>query len=243
MVTWLALAAALALALVHVLSNVLRTLDGVPRKALLSAASGTAVAFVLLQLLPGLNKQQQTLQEAAQGLFDAFERHIYLVVLASIIVFYALEKLARSSQEKNRSSGGPDATESSVFWLHILTFAAMNVLVGYLLIKRHETWSALAVFSGAMLVKFIINDHSLHQLHKEGYDRTGRWLLAAAVLAGWVLGYLDLLPKIGPAILQGILAGAVLLNVFKEELPAESRSRLWPFALGAAAYSLVLVFV
>lgn len=243
MVTWLALMAAVALGLVHVFSNPLRTLDGVPRSRLLSAAGGVAVAFVILQLLPGLSNRQQTLQEAAQGLIGAFERHVYLIVLASMIVFYALEKLARSSQEKNRNSGGPDATKAGVFWLHISTFAVMNVLIGYLLIKRHETWSALAGFFVAMLVKFIVNDHSLHQLHKKGYDRIGRWLLAGAVVLGWGIGHLDLMPKIGPAILQGILAGAVLLNVFKEELPKESKSRLWPFALGAALYAVVLVFV
>ena len=242
-VTWLALAAAVALALVHVFSNMLRTLDGIPRNRFLSAASGIAVACVVLQLLPALSKRQEVLEKAAQGLMGAFERHVYLVVLASIILFYGLEKLARSSRDRNRRSGGADATEAGVFWIHISTFAAMNVLIGYLLITRHDTWSALAVFSGAMLVKFLINDHSLHQLHKEGYDRFGRWLLAGAVILGWAVGYLDLMPQIGPAILQGIVAGAVLLNVFKEELPAESKSRLWPFGLGAAAYGVLLVFV
>ena len=164
-------------------------------------------------------------------------------MLVSLLVFYALERLARSSRDSNRRSGGPDATKPAVFWLHISTFAAMNVLIGYLLVARHETWSALAVFFAAMLVKFVVNDHSLHQLHKSGYDRFGRWLLAGAVLLGWAIAYWDLMPMIGPAILQGLLAGAVLLNVFKEELPAESKSRLWPFALGAVGYSAVLLLL
>lgn len=243
MIGWLALAAAIGLGLVHVFSNALRTLDGVPRHWLLSAAGGMAVAFVVLQLLPSLTKHQETLQEAAQGLLGALDRHVYLIVLASLLVFYGLERLARSSRESNRRSGGPDATRPAVFWLHISTFAAMNVLVGYLLVARHDTLAALALFFAAMLVKFVVNDHSLHQLHKSVYDRIGRWLLATAVLLGWAIAYWDLMPVIGPAILQGILAGAVLLNVFKEELPAETQSRLWPFAVGAVAYAAVLLLL
>jgi hypothetical protein len=84
---------------------------------------------------------------------------------------------------------------------------------------------ALLLFFGAMLVKFIINDRSLHEAHKEGYDRLGRWLLAAAVLLGWSVGYFFTLPNFGTAVLQAFLAGGVLLNVFKEELPSEKKRR------------------
>lgn len=58
LIGWLALAAAVGLGLVHVFSNVLRTLDGVPRNRLLSAAGGMAVTFVVLQLLPSLTQHQ-----------------------------------------------------------------------------------------------------------------------------------------------------------------------------------------
>jgi hypothetical protein len=43
------------------------------------------------------------------------------------------------------------------------------------------------------------------------------------------------------AVLFGFLAGGVIRNVLKEELPEELESRVWAFALGTAAYALVLL--
>ena len=236
-----ALAAVLLLGSVNMFSNRMRVFENVPRHTFLSAASGAAVAFVLLQLLPSISKGQEALSQATQtGVFSFLERHAYLLMLVSVLVFYGLEKAARVSstsrpQEKG-STPGP-----AVFWLHMITFGVMNILVGYLMIHRHETLQALLLFSLAMFVKFIINDNSLHASHKEGYDRIGRWLLAGAVVFGWAVGYVFKLPNVGPAMLQALLAGAVLLNVFKEELPSEKQGKLLPFALGAAAYAALLM--
>lgn len=45
------------------------------------------------------------------------------------------------------------------------------------------------------------------------------------------------------AILFAFLAGGVILNVIKEEVPAERESRFSAFALGAVGYAGVLLFV
>ena len=236
--------AALALASVHVFSNQLRILDGVPRHRFLSVAGGMAIAFVLLQLIPGISKGQGAIAEAAQGsVFGLLERHAYLIMLMSIILFYTLEKLARESRSQQQAENKGDKATVGVFWLHMATFGVMNALVGYLLIHRHNTVQALLLFFVAMLVKFIINDHALHNAHKEGYDKLGRWLLAAAILLGWGIGFYFTLPNVGPAMLQAFLAGGVLLNVFKEELPSESKARIAPFSLGALAYAVLLIML
>ena len=49
-------------------------------------------------------------------------------------------------------------------------------------------------------------------------------------------------PVIERAVL-GVPGGSVVLNVLKEELPDDQDSRFWPFALGAAAYSALLLAV
>jgi hypothetical protein len=82
----MSLLAALVLASVHVFSQRLRVLDGIPRSRLLSAAGGTAVVFVFLQLLPAVARGDQELrsalglqarQGAASGLFS---EHLAFVV-------------------------------------------------------------------------------------------------------------------------------------------------------------------
>jgi hypothetical protein len=42
-------------------------------------------------------------------------------------------------------------------------------------------------------------------------------------------------------VLTAFLAGAVIMNVLKEELPEERESRFWVFALGAAFYTVILL--
>ena len=57
------LLAAASLAAVHVFSQQLRVLDGVPRSRLLSIASGMAVAIVLLRLVPALAQGQLVVEQ------------------------------------------------------------------------------------------------------------------------------------------------------------------------------------
>ena len=90
-------------------------------------------------------------------------------------------------------------------------------------------------------MRFVVNDHALHQAHKAECDRFGRWLLTIAVLAGWAIGSVTALQTLMVPIPQAFLAGAPLLNVLKEELPAEQQARMWAFMLGACGYALLLL--
>jgi hypothetical protein len=46
---------------------------------------------------------------------------------------------------------------------------------------------------------------------------------------------------LGPALQDFFLAGGVVMNVLKEELPEERESRFWAFLLGAGLYAGVLL--
>lgn len=66
-------------------------------------------------------------------------------------------------------------------------------------------------------------------------------MLAAAVVAGTTLGLHREVPVEAVAVLLALLGGGVMLNVLKEELPAERDSRFLPFVAGAALYALLLL--
>lgn len=232
----LALGLALALAVIHVFAGKLRFLDVIPRSAWLSAASGASVAYVFMHLLPELATGQETL--AGLVPLEFLETHVWLVALLGLAVFYGLERAALSSREKEAD----DATEPGVFWLHIASFGLYNVLIGYLLLHREVmTTAALLLFGTAMGLHFFVNDYGLRQHHKHRYHRTGRWVLAVAVLGGWALGAVTEVGEALLVVLIAFLGGGVILNVLKEELPEERKSRFWPFALGAAAYTVLLL--
>ncbi|MGH1570480.1 hypothetical protein ACRAWG_07115 [Methylobacterium sp. P31] len=106
-ITLLTLLATAVLALVHVLTPSMRFLDGTPRSAWLSVAGGVSVAYVFVHLLPELAAGQEVIGRATA--VSLAERHVYLIALAGLLVFYGLDRLAktsRSRREGHRSGMG-----------------------------------------------------------------------------------------------------------------------------------------
>ena len=233
---------AVGLAAIHLYSGRMRFLDVLPRSRWLSVAGGISVAYVFVHLLPDLAEEQETIREAAGESFNFLEYHVYLVALIGLAAFYGLERSAKTSRRRKRTAGDEDSTEAGVFWVHAASFTVYNALIGYLLLHREEpgVWS-LILFAFAMGVHFVVNDYGLRRDHKGTYDRIGRWVLAAGILAGWVVGLFFEVSEAAIAVLFGFLAGGVIINVLKEELPEDHESRFWAFALGAAAYAVILL--
>lgn len=233
---------ALLLALVHAVGGGLRFLAVVPRSRWLSGASGISVAYVFVHILPALAESQEAVRGSAKGVLEFIEHHVYLLALLGMMTFYGLERLAKISRARSTGAGGGDATEAGVFWIHVGSFALYNLLVGYLLLHRERPGTrSLLFFFAAMATHFFVNDYGLRQDHKRRYDRYGRWLLGSAVLTGWALGALLEVHRAAVAVLFSFLAGGVVLNVLKEELPEERKSNFWAFAVGAAAYAALLI--
>ena len=224
----------------------------IPRSAWLSGAGGVSVAYVFVHILPELSERHEMLEESLIGFV---EHHIYLVALSGFAAFYGLEQLAqrsraqRSRAQRSRGAGDDVAdaeteTSEGVFWIHVGSFAAYNALIGYLLVHRDERGAvALLFFTVAMGLHFVVNDHGLRDHHDEAYDRIGRWLLAAGVLVGTGFGLVTPVDEALVTVLFAFLAGGVILNVIKEELPEDRQSRFRSFAFGAAAYAGLLLWV
>ena len=221
-----ALLAALLLAVVHVVTPLLRFLDGTPRSIWLSLAGGVSVAYVFVHLLPELAEGQEQVSRAVRGGETFAERHVYLIALTGLAVFYGLDRLAKTSRSREQGApvrAGRDAeteadagTSPGVFWIHMASFAVYNLLVGYLLLHREViTLAALLFFTVAMALHFVVTDYGLNEDHKKPYRRVGRWVLVSAVLAGWVLGAVTELSKPAIVLPTAFLGGGVILNVFK----------------------------
>ena len=236
---------AAAFALIHFLGNHMRFLRVTPRSIWLSIAGGVSVAYVFVHLLPELAQHQETILEGLGGeggFLARLERHSYVIALIGLATFYGLDRLARQSARSGPRSGGERRPTRGIFWTHLIAFAVYNLLIGYLLVHREGgALSGLAIYAVAMGLHFIVNDQGLSELHGDIYDAEGRWLLAAAPLAGWAIGMLTEIPPIAVAALFAFLAGGVILNVLKEELPEDRESRFWAFALGTAGYAAILL--
>lgn len=229
---------ALVLSLVHLFAGRLRLLERIPRSRWLSIASGSSVAYVFLHLLPELTTAQQSIEGALDGVAGAFSHQAYFIAAIGLTVFYGLERLAfrRSNGELTRH---PD-DDATIFWVHIGSFGTYNLLIGYLLADRVSDPGEYVAFVTALALHFVVNDYGLRKHHEDRYRHTGRWLLSLAVILGALVGSLLELPP--PVVLAflAFVAGGIVLNVLKEELPPERESRFWPFAMGMLAFAVFL---
>lgn len=236
------LLAAIGLCLVHLFAGKLRFLEGIPRSIWLSIAGGVSVAYIFVHVLPDLSEAQETVRRTVGEGLGFVEHHVYLVALLGLAVFYALERAVRESRRRNRQEKGEDVTSAGIFWLHIVSFAVYNGLIGYLLLHREVPGvKSLLLFAFAMALHFVVSDFGLREHHKEAYARTGRWVLVAAILLGWSIGRVTRIHEAAVAVLFAFLAGGVVLNVLKEELPEERQSCFWAFAAGAGGYAALLL--
>lgn len=224
------------LVLIHLFAYKLRLMHVIPRSRWLSFAGGVAVAYALVHLLPELQTHHEVLRTAtASGELQIIAQHLlWLVVLLGLVFFYGMEKLAIQSKRQSR------LPSPRVFWLHIASYALYNWLLGYLLVREDRDLRSLTLYLIGIGLHFLVNDQSLREHHQQRYHRIGRWIISVAILAGWFVGVMTEIHETFTATATAFLAGGIILNTFKEELPEERESRFWAFALGAGGYALIL---
>jgi zinc transporter ZupT len=230
--------AAVVLAAVHLLARRFEEALGVvPRNRWLSVAGGVSIAYVFVHLLPEIAEVEEHVRDSALTL-PWLERHGWIAALAGLAVFYGLEHHARRAREQHPADETPDV----VGRIHVSSYAAYNAIAGYLLRDRAEEGPVgLALFAVAIGVHFLVNDAGLVEDHGPVYRRYGRWLVAGGVLLGWAVGAAAPLEQAAVAVLLAFLGGGIVMNVLKEELPDDRRSRYGAFLAALVAYAALLL--
>jgi hypothetical protein len=205
-----------------------------------SFGGGVSVAYAIVDLLPSLAGAQAKLVGRQGRLYLLAEHHVYVVALLGLIVFYGLEVLARRPRTSRAGEG--EEADLAIFWIHVGAFAVYSAVIGALLVfEKGTSGESLAWFTVAMAFHFFVNATSLQELQRKAYRRTGRWVMAGAVLAGCGAAVLAGAGSPTYVALAAFVAGGILVNVLKEELPAEKSIRFGVFALGAAGFTALLL--
>lgn len=242
MIFELSLVFVIGFAIIHLFSKHIQVLRKKPRSQFLSIAGGIAVAYVFLHLLPELSKFQEQVDDG-DGITFFLNHHIYIVALVGLVIFYGLEHYVKKSH-KNRSHHSSIAHDAGVFWVHIGIFALYNVSIGYLLV-RDEFTSTLGpwAFFIALGAHFMTNDISLDEQHDEDYTKYGRWILTLSIVLGWGIGVMTQIHTDIVAYLVALLAGGIILNVMKEELPEDRESNFPAFLGGVIGFSILFLMI
>lgn len=242
--------ATVALAGTHLLAARFHEVVGSDRAPIHSGLAGFTSAYVFLTLLPDIGHAEggSWLQVVPERLSATL---LFAVSLVGFILFYVLEIGAV------RSAGGNDEEEDSpgdraspdpggrprVYRLHRATFTALNAMVAFLLPHHLREGLAIAgLYVVAAAVHFLVMDHGLATLHGGTYGLKARVLHVAglAVGAGAALLVGPLPPTLVTEPLLAVLAGSIILQVVREEIPPSKEGTAWAFAVGALVYAVAL---
>lgn len=252
-----ALAVAVALALLHLAAPRIRALPLVPEAATGSFAGGMAAAYVFLHLLPEIAAGDEAVGEALSDVIrptPLTDLVIFSVALAGFTAFLGLERLARraagpvpaaAAGPAAGGDGSPREPPVGVYRVHLGAFALYNALITYTMPLRLRTGVLFGLlFAVAMGLHFVLTDRGLEVHHARRFRRSGSLVLAAALLAGWVLAAVAAPTRtLVVALLTALLGGAILFNVFKEEIPTGGRSSFPWFLTGLLLYAALLGLV
>lgn len=225
---FLSLIAVLFVAVVHVSAGSLHR-GAAARPWWLAGASGLSVAYVFVHLLPELGEMQaRWLEENPARPLVWLQSQIYVVALIGVLVSLGFERVTKGERARER------------FWVHLGAFAFYNVLIGGFALRLAGVVPTIlaAIAFGAHI---LANDHALTVQYGTLYRRFGRWVLAAAILAGWLIAAVWEPRLIVVAVLLGLLSGSMMLSVLKDELADERVGQFRTFAVGALVYAVLLI--
>lgn len=219
----------LVLVLIHLYGNRSRFLGWLWHGRFLSFASGVSFGYVFVDLLPALSDGQQVISSHLNGVVPFFDRHSYLIALVGMLFFYGIQGTSTSQHDYK-------------FWISMSGYALFNFFVGASLADPLDpSVQPIWLFTIAMGLHYFVHDHNLREDHQEAYEDSVRWILVLALIGGWLAGFFITIPEILIAVVVAFVAGGMIMNAMRYELPKKSRDSFRYFVLGALGYSILLI--
>ena len=226
----------------HYFAPKIRRFPGIPEHYTTSFTGGFAASYVFLHLLPGLAENRETLGQLLSE--DYFmtplkELDVYMVGLLGFLLFFGLDRIAE------RKTYPLPVSESFHFYLHLSAILLYNGIITYTMPVRVMVGPAFAVlFTVVMGLHFVIQDQALERHFPEDFKAKGRFLLILALLGGFILAAVNEPDNVFVvALLNSFLGGAVLMNVFRNELPTDRKSSFTWFTVGIALGAALLFWI
>jgi hypothetical protein len=193
---------------------------------------GIALSYVVLYLLPKI----AAMNGAAYGRASLAQLALYLVLLASIVIYLGMLYLDRIPSGDRRLPAGFD------YFVH----GTYSVLIGYVFVELAGSNAVRNALIGLILgIHLLGMNHVLRAERTIGFDRFLRWIFCGLLLAGTAAGLTTEVPPAVISTVTAFLGGIILVNVIAEELPLHHQERLPWFVVGVLFYLVVtsLIFL
>ncbi|GAB4285728.1 MAG: hypothetical protein Fur0025_17610 [Oscillatoriaceae cyanobacterium] len=200
-----------------------------------SLGGGIAISYVFLHLLPELNHVHPDLAQINP-----------YITLSGFMLFYGLEHLADKLATPEKSTEWDFVKKKGTmakytFNLEIGFLFLYNGLIVYTMPEQFRAGIInTIIYMIAMLLHLFSNDHSLQENYLKQFRSWGCYVLAASPLVGSIADWLTPPSSLVSGSLIALLAGFILLNVFKKELPDNDRSSFGWFSAGVVGFGIML---
>lgn len=218
-----------------------------------SLVGGISIAYVFFHLFPTLIHYQKDISRTFKLTSASAFQLIFGMILLGLIVFYFLEMAMQSSKlsvaldrlnNKTVSDDDFEQRHQRVFWAHIGSYALYNIIIGILLAdQRFETSTTAIFYLVAVGLHFFTNNWVLRHHFTRLYDKYGRLLISLTVLVGFLIGLTFHIDHTIIALLEAFVAGGLILNAIKDELPQCKGNNFLIFLIGTVIYSFILIFI
>lgn len=222
------------LALLHVYYPRFATYSKKVEHQILSFSAGIALGYVFLYLLPKIALYTSEMIAADPSGWKFLDLRLYLISLFGLITYYVVD----------RSMVFDDDPGLKPVLVMSTGFAFYNLLIGYLIGSYSRAgFFPYGMFAFVMAMHLMGIDHQLRVKHQAVFDRHIRWLLAVALIIGYLVGTFLHLDRAVVIYGTAFLAGGMIINVLTEEFPALEPRRLQYFVIGIVFFILFMMVV
>ncbi|ADU29162.1 DUF3270 family protein [Evansella cellulosilytica] len=197
----------------------------------LSLSGGIAVSYVFVYVLPAMHEHQATYAEADHF---AMESELYSVGLLGVLAIFGIKKLAHYNQSRARNN-------QLFFAIELGFFCIYNMLISYVVITTQVAGWQAVFYSTAIGLHFLAVAHDLWRENAEMYEQLGRYFLVIAIATGWIAGNFFVLPSPVISMIFAFVSGAMIINVLKDEVPANADTHFSSFMLGSVLYTVIVL--
>lgn len=198
-----------------------------------SFAAGVGVVYIFIHMLPQLAHGQPILEHSFNRSFLlGSEFAIYIIALAGFIFFYLFDQILVYTDQLPTKSYDKKI-ERSIYWANVFFVFSYNMLIGYIVGSYNlNSMTYQVVFLVAYLVHFVALKWGIYHVSPDLYNNKARYPIVLGLFIGYFLALLFSISENIFIIIEAFITGAMILMVFKHELPNERDSKNTAFILG-----------
>lgn len=215
-------------------------LDRVNDANLTSFAAGVGAVYVFIHMLPQLAHGQVVIENVLQNTqFFGSQFMIYVIALAGFIFFYFFDRILLYT-DRLPTAEYREMWERSIYWTNVIFITSYNMLIGYVVGSYNlNNVSYQLMYLIAYVLHFITLKWGIYHISPDLYRKKARYPIALGLFLGYFIAFTFDISELVFVIIEAFVTGAMILSVFKHELPNEQDSKGRSFIAGIAL-SLIL---